>query len=151
MRLDRALFWSTALAIGCCTSLTLALPNIFRRQASDSRSDASTRSEVELLNLDPVDQVAIFGDASECEIAIARSDSHTTIADLFMELIALAYLEAPKGQACYSHIYDQVKAGCVRDSDMNSDERMLGEWPLTQHADSDLPLTWLRMLQRRCS
>ncbi|GAC95810.1 hypothetical protein PHSY_003387 [Pseudozyma hubeiensis SY62] len=64
MRLRRALFLSTVFAIGCCTYSTLALPNIFRRQASDGPLDASARSEVELLNLDPVEQVAIFGDAN---------------------------------------------------------------------------------------
>ncbi|SJX63976.1 uncharacterized protein SRS1_11207 [Sporisorium reilianum f. sp. reilianum] len=63
MRLTHSSFCGIVLAAVCCLCHVSAVPSFFRRQASKAQVPSSSQSELELLHLDPTEQLAIFGDA----------------------------------------------------------------------------------------
>lgn len=65
MRLTHSSFCSVVLATFCCFCHVLAVPNFFRRQASKAHVHSQPPYELQFLDLDPAEQLAIFGDTRE--------------------------------------------------------------------------------------
>lgn len=140
MRCTQSPLCGVLLALICCLCQVSAIPGLFRRHASKLEADTPSKTELELLDLDPTDQVAIFGDRGEkCKESLYQSSSsHASLLTPTALSTSSDHIspQADKGQACYARIYDQVKAGCVRDSDMSPDERMLGKLDSTPSSPS---------------
>lgn len=127
MGLLRTPLWIIGLTITCYLGQVLAVPSLFRRPASTAPMQAPSAPDLSTLDLDPAEQLAIFGNRGMSKgSASARSiEANFDVFELDQAGASLA--QQHQGQECYAQIYDQVKAECARGTDMSPDERMLGE------------------------
>ncbi|SPO28733.1 uncharacterized protein UTRI_04611 [Ustilago trichophora] len=109
MRISRFTTNNALCAVALLLSQVHGVPSFFRREISSipTSHPSSGPGGIDTLNLTSSERIALFGDTDT------------------------KLRESYGSQRCYSLIYDQVKAGCARDSDMHPDERMLASALLT--------------------
>ncbi|SPO28174.1 uncharacterized protein UTRI_04611_B [Ustilago trichophora] len=118
MRFSRLAINSALYAVALLSSQVNGVPSFFRREVSSTPTShpPSGSSGIDTLNLTSSERIALFGGAGLAE-------GHAS-------------------QQCYSLIYDQVKAGCARDSDMHPSERMLALLTICDLRASNQSIPW---------